>query len=282
MSYSFSFVPNNVYGAQDINEITKRLVTSGVEDAFENGVPYNFGHINTISKTISTMGVIPENNLSLKVIDNGKADDEYSLTISEGTAFFDDGSTITIYDGGETLTYTRGQKNYVYLHRDLNLNKNMPKVTTSEPEGDFVPLAEISENGVFTDTRVFAKGKLPGYMSDYNNSKNIVADIVDGKMEIDLGGDNYSLLLVNIYYEGVTKFTDAPMCSLLIVNGKLMYSVALSGSECYRNFDLSLFVVNWSTSSSYPAVHGALTLDGSKLNITLDKQKNYTVNIYTA
>lgn len=282
MSYSYSFVPNNVYGADALNEITKRLVTSGVEDSFENGVPYNFGHINTISKNISTMGVIPENNSSLKVTNNGKVGDEYTITIADGTAFFEDGSTITIYDGGETLPYTYGQKNYVYVVRDLNLNKNMPKVTLTEPEGDFVPLAEISETGVVTDTRTFAVGKLPGYMSDYNNSKNIVADIIDGKMEIDLGGDNYSLLLVNIYYEGVTKFTDAPLCSLLIVNGKLMYSVALSGSECYRNFDLSLFVVNWSTSSSYPSVHGALTLDGSKLNITLDKQKNYAVNIYAA
>ena len=282
MSYSYSFVPNNVYGAQDINEITKRLVTKGVEDAFENGVPYNFGHINTISKNISTMGVIPENNLSLKVIDNGKADDEYSLTISEGTAFFDDGSTITIYDGGETLTYTRGQKNYVYLHRDLNLNKNMPKVTTSEPEGDFVPLAEISESGVFTDTRVFAKGKLPGYMSDYNNSKNIVTQIIDGKMELDLGGDNYGFLLIDIYYPETTNFTYAPICSLVLVNGKLMYSVAISGSEVRRNDNLSLFTVDWSTSGSYSAVNGSLTLNGSQINIQLYKEKNYNVNIYAA
>lgn len=275
MSYSYSFVSNNVYDAESINEITKRLVTKGVEDMFEDGVPYNFSHVNTISKNISTMGVIPENNTSLKVIDNGKADDEYSLTISEGTAFFEDGSTITIYDGGETLPYIRGQKNYVYLHRDLNLNKNMPKVTLTEPEGDFVPLAEIDEDGTITDTRIFAKGKLPGYMSDYNMSKKIEVTMTGGQAEIDLGGTNYKVFTILIY-NGAQK--DYVKTLIHLADGKLVFNISHDAGE-YR---VSYGGIIFSYSSLGSTIYGSAQSDGSTLKLSTSNGGTYYMDVYAS
>ncbi len=286
MSYSFSFVPNNVYGAQDINEITKRLVTSGVEDIFEDGVPYNFSHINTISKNISTMGVIPEENTSLKVTNNGKVNDEYTVTIAEGTAFFEDGSTITIYDGGETLAYTYGQKNYVYLHRDLNLNRNMPKVTLTEPEGDYVPLAEIAEDGTVTDKRVFAKGKLPGYMSDYNNTKKIEVTLDKGYGEIDLGGTNHKCLTCFVWEQIVENREDFlyPRYSAMffINNGKILWNISVDGSRCKISNNVP-YIATFKYNSDGSDQRANISIHDGIMSITPANDisnKNYLLDIY--
>ena len=117
MSYKFSFADNMVYSASDINEITKRLVTSGIEDSFTDGVAYNVSRFNEAGKLLYTSGVVPENCFTLKVI---KASDTEVL-INPGLAFFNDGATIEIEAGGEILPFVSGSKNYVYLKNDLNL-----------------------------------------------------------------------------------------------------------------------------------------------------------------
>ena len=289
MSYSYSFVSNNVYGAESINEITKRLVTNGVEDMFEDGVPYNFSHVNTISKNISAMGVIPENNTSLKVIDNGKTGDEYTLTISEGTAFFDDGSTITVYDGGEILPYIRGQKNYVYLHRDLNLNKNMPKVTTSAPEGDFVPLAEISEDGTVTDTRIFAKGKLPGYMSDYNNAKKIETHIENGECIVDLGGNNYKLITICAFARAGGREGNNFISSTLIADKKLVYNMSVNGSRAGESTDINQIYIEYFHDGNPASICAGISFDENLMKIKYcdfsmhnPEYYQYDIDIYVA
>ena len=282
MSYSYSFVPNNVYGADDINEITKRLVTKGVEDTFEDGVPYNFSHINTVSKNISTLGVIPENNTSLMVTNNGKVNDEYTITIAEGTAFFEDGSTITVYDGGETLPFVYGQKNYVYLHRDLNLNKNMPNVTLTKPEGDYVPLAEISENGTVTDTRVFAKGKLPGYMSDYNNAKKIEASITGKYTQIDLGGTNYKSIICFVWSPstGRENTTISYTAMFHLMNGKLIWNVGLDGSDYRLNFDQENVLFSYAAYASNQ--YGPVSINDGILTIETNSTRNLDIDIFVA
>ncbi len=267
MSYSYSFVPNDTYGAKEINDITKRLVTSGVEDIFEDGVAYNESHLNTISSTLATSGVIPENNTSLKVSDNGKTNNEYTITISDGTAFFENGSTITLYNGGETLPYTHGKKNYVYVHRDLNLNKNMPKVTLTEPEGDFVPLAEISEDGTITDTRTFAKGKLPGYQSDYDNSKSIISEGVSDEVEIDIGGRNYGMILINVYPHNDKSIRGIPSSTTLMVNGELQYNICNDGGSIKTSNDINHLCISYYTSTP---VEGSLVFENDVLKIKLN------------
>ena len=161
MSYRFSFADNGVYGAADINAITARLVTGGVADSFTDGVPYNLSSINEMGALLYTDGVVPETDNSLKVTVSGD-----TAVIAPGTAFFASGAVMEITEGGHSLKFTAGKKQYVYLKNALSSeNRCYPAISESEPEGDFVPLAEISESGEVTDTRVYAKGKLPGYAS---------------------------------------------------------------------------------------------------------------------
>ncbi len=163
MAYKFTFADNGIYGASDINKITSRLVTKGVGDSFKDGMPYNLSSLNEIGARLYTSGAVPETVNTLKVAKRGSD----TVTISPGVAFFQDGAVIEILSGGETLSFTAGKKNYVYLKNDLeNTNTCYPACTESAPTGDFVSLAEIETDGTITDTRTYAKGKVPGYASD--------------------------------------------------------------------------------------------------------------------
>ncbi len=203
MSYKFSFADNATYNATDINSITKRLVTGGVGDSFENGVAYNVSKFNEAGKLLYTSGVVPETCLTLRV---DKVSDT-EILINPGNAFFNDGAVIEIEAGGETLSYISGKKNYVYLKNEL-VDKNIcyPYCGIDEPTGDYVLLAEIDENGVISDKRTYARGRLPGYQSVAGNvlvideTVETVAETnsntLTGSATFDIGSNNYEYILV--------------------------------------------------------------------------------------
>ena len=201
MAYKYSFSDNEIYSSSDVNEITKRLVTSGIEDSFTDGVAYNVSKFNEMGKQLYTSGIVPENCLTLKV--TKVADDE--VLINPGVAFFSDGATIEIEAGGETLKYTPGVKNYVYLKNDLtDRNICYPCCSIEAPEGDYVTLAEIDEGGAISDKRIYAKGKLPGYQSVagkilyINESAEIELwdrYVVTTSVSFDIGNNNFNYIL---------------------------------------------------------------------------------------
>lgn len=199
MSYTFSFADNGVYSAADVNKITSRLVTSGIEDPFTDGVPYNLSALNEAGTLLYTDGAVPETVNTLKVT---KAEEEGTIFIYPGTAFFSDGSVIEIEAGGEMLSYTPGVAHYVYLKNDLiNSNTSYPACTQEAPTGIYVMLAEISETGEITDKRTYAKGKLPGYSSSAQHVMRIKERISIAKREehihksYDIGNNKYNYLL---------------------------------------------------------------------------------------
>lgn len=163
MAYEYSFMDNQVIGVDHLNKLAKRFVASGIADPFANGVPYNVSKINDIVKANGTSGVVPNSIATLRVTKtNGN-----TVSINTGTAFFANGSTIDV-TSPESLNFTPGVKNYIYLKSDMAQNKNYPACTTAQPTGDCVLLAEIDYAGTVTDKRVYAKGKLPGYCSNSN------------------------------------------------------------------------------------------------------------------
>lgn len=202
MSYKYSFADNEVYSADDVNKITRRLVSSGIEDSFTDGVAYNVSKFNEAGKLLYTSGVVPENCLTMKVTHTG----EGAVLINPGIAFFEDGSVIEIDDGGEELAYTKGAVNYVYLKNDLeSANISYPCCATDEPEGDYVMLAVIDENDNITDKRTYARGKLPGYQSvagealflDENVEITISSEhTAMGEATFDVGQNNFRYIFV--------------------------------------------------------------------------------------
>ena len=202
MSYKYSFADNETYNAADVNKITSRLVTSGVAESFENDKPYNLSQFNTAGALIYTSGAVPETVSTLKVVSasDGK------VFINPGTAFFSDGSTIEVEAGGHELSFAPGVKNYVYLKNDLVAsNTSYPVCSESEPTGDFVPLAEISEAGEITDRRVYCQGKLPGYASNafytakITDTVSVVKDVPESEKTYQIGNNSYRYLLAMQY-----------------------------------------------------------------------------------
>ncbi len=209
MGYKYSFVDNAEYGATDVNDAIKKLVSAGVEDPFTDGLPYNASKLNDVIYAVASDGVVPESNITLKC--SISANEENTVLVNPGTAFFANGSTITIDSEGEKLTYTPGVVNYVYLLASPSENRNYPVCSTTAPSGDFVMLAEITTDGTLTDKRKYAKGKLPGYCSNFNTTmhykKILELPLVNGAYQvpepisIDLGAENNYAILYQTPFE---------------------------------------------------------------------------------
>ena len=203
MGYSYGFADNAVYGAEDMNKLTSRLVTGGIANPFVDDLPYNMTKVNDVVKLVYTAGVVPDSVNTCKVTKTGNG----TVKISSGLAFFDDGSTIEVDADGAPLTYQPGVKNYVYFKPDLQAsNRNYPVCSAEAPGAGCVLLAEISADGELTDKRTYAKGKVPGYASNANMTmvidQTFTLDQVDGKnsykctFEVDLGTNNFSYITV--------------------------------------------------------------------------------------
>ncbi len=207
MGYTYSFMNNAQYGASDINSVLASLVTGGIADPFTDGVPYNATKLNEIISAVSSAGIVPETDTSCKcVIDTENS----TVSIMKGMAFFNDGSRIVFDEEGETLEYIPGVKNFVYLKAAPLENRNYPVCSTIALTGDVLLLAEIDETGVLTDKRTYARGKLPGYQSNFNTVMHIDDEVVlnvkynengrqldnygPEKYVIHLGGNNYTKL----------------------------------------------------------------------------------------
>lgn len=157
MSYISGFSDNALIGVDDLNAITKRLVTSGVGDILSNTGSISVTELNKMTAAVVSDGVVPSSNTSLKVSCSGG-----TAKIAKGTAFFADGSFIEVTAEESVLLSGGG---YVYLINDTVLGVKEPRASENMPEGDVVPLAYVSESGVVTDLRNYAKGKVPSYSS---------------------------------------------------------------------------------------------------------------------
>lgn len=197
MGYTYSFADNQKYGASDINNLISKIVTGGVAEVFYDGTTYNTSDLNAIAAYIAEYGVRDASSSTLKVVDYADG----VVKVCPGTAFMHDGATVTADSDGVLLEYTKGQTNYVYIDNKLEENNSIDFVCSLTCGGSkSIPLAEIDENGIITDTRIYCKGKLAGYQSDCSQTKiievpyKINADS-NGEsqiVEIDLGGFGYS------------------------------------------------------------------------------------------
>ncbi len=291
MAYKYSFADNEAYGASDINAITKRLVTSGIEDSFADGVAYNVSNLNEMGKVIYTQGVVPESCLTLKVV----AASDGKILINPGLAFFADGSVIEIVDGGEEMSYVTGAINYVYLKNDLlNMNVSYPYCGTEAPEGDYVMLAEISENGAITDKRTYARGKLPGYQSFAGNVMRIQeymgitgtdSGYYTASRTFDIGNNNFEYILTYVKRSNVGLSTGTFPCLGIYDISEQSYL----GFHCHNEntnaqgnhtsylasvSEKSLFIRDYPSDSSYE-VYLKFAIDNGKLTVTLYSYSRY-------
>ena len=105
---------------------------------FNDGTTYNTGDMNALRAGLATAGVVNEADTSMQVVDNGSG----TVKVLEGQAIFSDGSRIVIDSSGVVLTVIGAGKNYVFVKRGTNTAT--VEISTDEPTGDYVLLAEVT------------------------------------------------------------------------------------------------------------------------------------------
>lgn len=149
MSYKTNFLDNVLYGVEDLNHILKNLTNAGI-DVYGEAT----GQLNAITQAAVSAGVTNVQD-SCKVI---WANDTYDqLRILPGVAFFPNGATITLYDGGEMVLPTG---RYVYLQWDSSGGR--PICSDTAPTGNDLLLAEVVGD-VILDRRMIATSKVAGF-----------------------------------------------------------------------------------------------------------------------
>lgn len=208
MSYITSFLDGESYGAEDLNKVVSRIITSGIEDSFIDGVPYNVRRLNNLSKSITTRGVIGSESTALKVMKSGA---EYY--VSPGTAFFGNGTTLEVIENEPVVMSDLTVTNYVYLVSSEEENRNYIAVSTVEPDiadDNIVMLCEILPGGDITDRRCYATGKLRGmYQDNEFTVKSIrIRDTVtfadgsnDAYITHDLGCSRFAFMFISMWEE---------------------------------------------------------------------------------
>lgn len=269
MAYISGFSDNQLIGVDDLNAITKRLVTSGVGDVLKDSSNLTVSQLNGITAIMIDGGIVPDNPTCLRVSKSGS-----TIGIEPGTAFFADGSFIEV-TSKEKISFSKAD-GYVYLLNDTALGEKTIKVTESEPSGDFILLAEISD-GVVLDKRTYAKGKVPSYSSFSGyplKVKKVVTCVGEsrydrrGSFTLDLG--NYFLngiLLVGDEHTGVAVFDENKKVTKYVCGSddRTLYRSYLM---LHRESDSTFAYVKFSCTSE-----GLLTVD-----VFSSVDKNYGVD----
>lgn len=163
MAYKALFLDNEQYSAADLNDCLKSFVTSGIADPFEDGCAYHVTKMNEITSALATDGAVYEDDNTCRCSINTN---DKTLHIAPGTIFFSDGSRIVIDEEGVALSYTEKKTNYVFAKSVPAENFAQILCQTEPPSGEYVNIAEISNEETLYDKRTFSRGKLPGYQSN--------------------------------------------------------------------------------------------------------------------
>lgn len=208
-NYKYTFFDNQLVGVDELNEITSRLVSGGVSAVY-SGADFDVYEINNSNHALLCGGVVPESDSNLKItaLGNGK------YLINQGLCFFDDGTSMEVFAGGEEISVPLGTGKYVYLVSDKNQMKCYVEMTDSEKQsGVFQLLGFVDTSGAVSDRRTYARGKIPGIYS--SNAGKILSisvsygknnPITAGNLEIPVGEGNFSHLCITSQVENGSLF----------------------------------------------------------------------------
>lgn len=199
MAYKCSFLDNQAYTAQDVNDIFARISCGGV--VFTD-TGYILGDLNRVQEEMVTEGVVRDENSCRVVEENGV------YKISKGACFMNDGSAIIFDDNGYEIEIVPESMNYVYLYRNAAENSIDIVVSQYEWDEECIPLAIIDEDGYIYDRRRYAKAKVDicteGKLQNFTVNFVKCGATVSETITLDLGNGAFSHLIFwdgeRIYY----------------------------------------------------------------------------------
>jgi len=261
MAYKCSFLDNQSYTAQDVNDIFSRISHGGV--VFTD-TGYAFGDLNDAQATAVTEGVTRDENSCKVVVTDGV------YKISKGACFMFDGSAIVFDANGQEIEVPEGVYSYVYLWR--NTVGNSIDIVVSECSGDeaSVPLAEIDELGRVFDRRRYAKAKID--VASWGSIKNFTVNFTkctstkSETVTVDMGNGDFSYIIM---WDGERIYRDN-------IQNRVAYDKNLM--ELIEGEDILLSIGRLGQHDEYMHV----MKDGQNLHIYLNKpfpSAEYTLNL---
>lgn len=204
MGYKCSFMDNELYTAQDVNERFSCFLSEGVALG-ESG--NTLRDLNDLTKNLASGGVMKD---SCKVVcENGV------YKISQGSCFMQDGSAITFDQEGYLLDVTPYVHQYVYLMRNEPHNTIDIVCSQEEPPASAIRLAEITDGGSIYDKRQYAKLNMnstqEGTMKTFYNEFYYSEDFQP--IENDAGTGNLSYIIIWYGYYGLGEGSTDVDCS---------------------------------------------------------------------
>ena len=157
MAFTYSFVDNEIYGTDDINDITKSLTGAGVAP-FVSKDSYNVSDLNNVTSALVGEGVQLDGCLC-SVVDAGTS--ERHIEIAQGIVFFESGVRMTVDEEGYILPIEPNTDGYIYAQYSPSLQKADIVFSRELPtDGECVPLVKVLADGTLLDKRTFARSKI--------------------------------------------------------------------------------------------------------------------------
>lgn len=283
MGYKANFLYNGIVSADDLNGVGANLQTT-TATTFEDNIETSTDDLNMITKNLTTKGVNRGIGYACEVAVNTSAK---TILIKSGVVYFGCGVSITVDSAGITLSYTAGQKNYVYFYCNSPRTIAGAKCSTTAPAAgaDYVMLAEISSTGVLSDKREWAQMRnaslLPNLYS-YNNTFTVdIPKNSSVSKTIDLGGD-----YKKIYMYRTDNSTD--VCFYMYMDFTEGYVGGFYACKSFSNTEIR--PITSTTDTITIGINGGwsdyditnMALQTGQLTITfrsLDDAKNFTFNL---
>lgn len=157
MAINYSFIDSNLYGTEDINDITRSLTGAGVAP-FASKDSYNVSDLNNMTSALVDSGVSLDGcKCSAENIDTA----DMTVTVDQGIVFFESGVRLEVDDEGYKIGVTPNTAGYIYAHYSPSLQKADILFAEDLPtDGEIVLLAELLADGSVRDKRTFARSKI--------------------------------------------------------------------------------------------------------------------------
>ncbi len=157
MGIKYSFVDNEIYGTEDINEIAQCLTGAGVMP-FLTKESYSTSDLNSVAAALVSDGASLD-GCKCTVKNAGTAD--MSIKVAQGIIFFESGVRLIIDSAGYSVEVLPNTAGYVLAHYSPSLQRADIVFAEELPaDGEYVELAQLDEYGSCEDLRVFARSKV--------------------------------------------------------------------------------------------------------------------------
>ncbi len=242
MAFTYSFVDNEIYGTDDINDITKCLTGAGVAP-FIAKESYSVSDLNALTAEVAASGVSLD---GCKCTAENPGTIEMTVTVGAGIVFFDSGVRLMVDADGYSLPVTPNAKGFVFAYFSPTLQKADIIFDTELPlVGEYVLLAELEADGNLRDKREFARSKIATLGSNAVVKRSFVAMEnklveINGKRfytaayvpDVDLSRFNYALLIRGELTENAKPPT---MCLYSLRGEMLPVSISSHGDAWVNN-----------------------------------------------